>query len=43
VLTVANTMIRQIQGQIGDQLGDSSQDGGRGSINAGMGEDDNDR
>ena len=35
-------MIRQIQGQIGDQLGDS-QDGGRGSINAGMGEDDNDR
>jgi len=42
VLTVANTMIRQIQGQIGDQLGDS-QDGGRGSINAGMGEDDNDR
>lgn len=42
VLTVANTMIRQIQGQIGDQLGDSQRDEGRGSINA-MGDDDNDR
>jgi hypothetical protein len=36
-------MIRQIQGQIGDQLGDSDREIGRQSINAGMGEDDNDR
>ena len=40
MLTVANTMIRQIQGQIGDQLGDGDREPADDSINA---DDDNDR